>query len=72
MNNPKLKEIFDNVEKKSNKDLAIVLISLKNDFEGVKETILKLTATLEEVEETYNKVYLTLQDRLKFENKNGD
>ena len=69
MNNPKLKEIFENVDKKSNKDLATLLVALKNDFEGVKETVLRLTTTLEEVEITYEKVYNELKLRLKFEDK---
>ena len=29
----KLKEIFENVDKKSNKELARLLVALKNDFE---------------------------------------
>ena len=70
MNNPKLKEIFENVDKKSNKDLATLLVALKNDFEDVKETVLRLTATMEEVEITYDKVYNELKQRLKFEDKN--
>ncbi len=70
MNNPKLKEIFENVDKKSNKDLATLLVALKNDFEDVKETVLKLTATMEELEITYDKVYNELKQRLKFEDKN--
>lgn len=69
MNNPKLKEIFENVDKKSNKDLATLLHALKNDFEGVKETVLRLTTTMEEVEVTYEKVYNKLKQRLKFEDK---
>jgi hypothetical protein len=66
MNNPKLKEIYDNVDKKSNKDLAKILLGLKNDFDALKENVLKLTTTLEEVEITYDKVYGELKDRLKF------
>ena len=69
MNNPKLKEVFENVDKKSNKDLATLLVALNNDFEGVKETVLRLTTTLEEVEITYEKVYNELKLRLKFEDK---
>ena len=65
MNNPKLKEIFDNVDKKSNKDLATTLIALKNDFDGVKDTLIRLTTTLEELESTHSKVLNELQDRLK-------
>ena len=65
MNNPKLKEIFENVDKKSNKDLATLLVALKNDFEDVKETVLRLTTTMEEVEVTYDKVYNELKQRLK-------
>lgn len=66
MNNPKLKEIYDNVDKKSNKDLAKILLGLKNDFDALKENVLKLTTTLEEVEITYDKVYSELKERLKF------
>lgn len=66
MNNPKLKEIYENVDKKSNKDLAKILLGLKNDFDALKENVLKLTTTLEEVEMTYDKVYVELKDRLKF------
>jgi hypothetical protein len=66
MNNLKLKEIYDNVDKKSNKDLAKTLLGLKNDFDALKENVLKLTTTLEEVEMTYDKVYGELKDRLKF------
>ena len=66
MNNHKLKEIYDNVDKKSNKDLAKILLGLKNDFDALKENVLKLTTTLEEVEVTYDKVYNELKDRLKF------
>lgn len=66
MNNPKLKEIFDSVDKRSNKDLATTLIALSNDFNDVKDTLLRLTTTLEELEITHNKVYLELKDRLKF------
>jgi hypothetical protein len=66
MNNPKLKEIYENVDKKSNKDLAKTLLGLKNDFDALKENVLKLTTTLEEVEMTYDKVYNELKERLKF------
>ena len=66
MNNPKLKEIYENIDKKSNKDLATTLIGLKNDFDGIKDTVLKLTTTLEEIEITYDKVYAELNERLKF------
>lgn len=59
-------EIYDNVDKKSNKDLAKILLGLKNDFDALKENVLKLTTTLEEVEITYDKVYGELKDRLKF------
>jgi hypothetical protein len=66
MNNTRLKEIYENVDKKSNKDLAKILLGLKNDFDALKENVLKLTTTLEEVEVTYDKVYNELKDRLKF------
>jgi len=66
MNNTRLKEIYENVDKKSNKDLAKILLGLKNDFDALKDNVLKLTTTLEEVEVTYDKVYNELKDRLKF------
>ena len=66
MNNTRLKEIYENVDKKSNKDLAKILLGLKNDFDTLKDNVLKLTTTLEEVEVTYDKVYNELKDRLKF------
>lgn len=66
MNNTRLKEIYENVDKKSNKDLAKILLGLKNDFDALKDNVLKLTTTLEEVELTYDKVYNELKDRLKF------
>jgi hypothetical protein len=66
MNNTRLKEIYENVDKKSNKDLAKILLGLKNDFDALKNNVLKLTTTLEEVEVTYDKVYNELKDRLKF------
>jgi hypothetical protein len=66
MNNTRLKEIYENVDKKSNKDLAKILLGLKNDFDALKDNVLKLTTTLEEVEVTYDRVYNELKDRLKF------
>ena len=66
MNNTRLKEIYENVDKKSNKDLAKILLGLKNDFDALKNNVVKLTTTLEEVEVTYDKVYNELKDRLKF------
>ena len=66
MNNTRLKEIYENVDKKSNKDLAKILLGLKNDFDALKNNVLKLTTTLEEDEVTYDKAYNELKDRLKF------
>ena len=37
MNNTRLKEIYENVDKKSNKDLAKILLGLKNDFDALDE-----------------------------------
>lgn len=70
MKNEKLKEIIDNHKGLPNKELANILVTLKTDFNNVKNVILELTETLKELEVTYDSVYDELQKRLKFEDKN--
>lgn len=68
MDNKKLEEIVNNVSNKSNKELANILLTLKSDFDTTKETLLKITNILKEVEVAYDTVYNELQKRLKFKN----
>ena len=66
MKNEKLKELVENCNKKSNKELANILLTLKMDFETTKKTLLEVTEILKEVEIAYDSVYNELQSRLKF------
>lgn len=66
MENKKLEEIVNNVNDKSNKELANILLTLKVDFDTTKDTLLKITNILKEIEVTYDAVYNELQKRLKF------
>lgn len=52
----KVQEIISDYKNKSNKDITFALDYLNNDFEFTKETILKLTEHLDEVELLYNKL----------------
>lgn len=52
----KAQEIISDYKNKSNKDITFALDYLNNDFEFTKQTILKLTEHLDEVELLYNKL----------------
>lgn len=52
----KVQEIISDYKNKSNKDLSFALDFLNEDFEFTKQTILKLTEHLDEVEIFYNKI----------------
>lgn len=52
----KVQEIISDFKNKSNKDLTFALDYLNNDFEFTKQSILKLTEHLDEVEIFYNKL----------------
>lgn len=70
MKNKALEEILDTYKNKSNKDLSNTLITLKLDFDNVKNVILEFTEILTELETTYDHVYEELQNRLKFKDDN--
>lgn len=72
MKNEKLKEVFDNCRKKSNKELANILLTLKVDFDTTKNTLLDITEILKEIELTYDAVYNELQGRLKFKDEENE
>ena len=65
MKNEKLQEVLKTYTKKSNKDLAQTLVILEKDFNSIKNLLLDLTETLNEIETTYDAVYGELEKRIK-------
>lgn len=65
MGNEKLQEVLKTHTKKSNKDLAQILVVLERDFNSIKNVLLELTETLNEIETTYDAVYGELEKRIK-------
>lgn len=65
MKNEKLQEVLNTYTKKSNKDLAQILVVLEKDFNSIKNVLLDLTETLNEIETTYDAVYGELEKRIK-------
>jgi len=65
MKNEKLQEVLNTYTKKSNKDLAQTLVVLEKDFNSIKNLLLDLTETLNEIETTYDAVYGELEKRIK-------
>jgi hypothetical protein len=63
MESQKLIEIANDVENKSNKDLAVVADELTQEFEKTKELIVDLTRHLDGVESLYNKINKELEKR---------
>lgn len=70
MINKELENLINTRKERSNKDLANNLIILKDDFEKVKTTIVRLSTIMKEIETAYDSVYDELRGRLKFEDKN--
>jgi hypothetical protein len=70
MKNKKLEELCNTYKDKSNKDLAKILVTLNNDFETIKKVLFDLSVSIGEIEQTYDKIYVELQNRLKFK-ENG-
>lgn len=69
MENKNLDEIIETHKTKTNKELGTILLTLKVDFENIKNTVIKLTDILKEVEVTYEVIYNELQRRLNFKDK---
>ena len=65
MKNEKLQEVLKTYTKKSNKDLAQILVVLEKYFNSIKNVLLELTETLNEIETTYDSVYGELEKRIK-------
>lgn len=70
MVNKDLEILIETKTKKTNKELANSLLIIEDDFKRVKDSILKLTEVIRELEITYDAIYEELQKRLKFEDKN--
>jgi len=66
MINKDLENLINNKQNKSNKDLANNLLIIEDDFNKVKDSILKLTEIMRELEIAYDAIYDELQSRLKF------
>jgi septum formation topological specificity factor MinE len=57
MKKEELLDVLNNYKNKSNKQLELALDKINKDFELTKETILKLTIQLDEIEKTYNNIF---------------
>jgi len=57
MKKEELLDVINNYKNKSNKQLELALDKINKDFELTKETILKLTIQLDEIEKTYNNIF---------------
>ena len=61
----KIKEIINDPKNQSNIDLIECMDFLSNEHEKLKDTILKLTYHLDEVEFSYNKILEEYKNRTK-------
>jgi len=61
----KIKEIINDPKNQSNIDLMECMDFLSNEHEELKNTILKLTHHLDEVEFSYNKILEEFKNRTK-------
>tara|TARA_R110000868_G_scaffold175132_1_gene412062 strand:+ start:80 stop:277 length:198 start_codon:yes stop_codon:yes gene_type:complete len=61
----KIKEIINDSKNQSNIDLIECMDFLSNEHEKLKDTILKLTYHLDEVEFSYNKILEEYKNRTK-------
>ena len=57
MKKEELLDVINGYKNKSNKQLELALEKMNKDFETTKETIVKLTHKLDEIEKTYNNVF---------------
>jgi len=62
----KIKEIINDPKNQSNIDLMECMDFLSNEHEELKNTILKLTHHLDEVEFSYNKILEEFKNRTKW------
>jgi hypothetical protein len=57
------KHINENYKTMNNSELKAIMDNLYNDFELTKKSIIELTLLLEEIGETYDKVYDEISNR---------
>lgn len=57
MKKEELLDVITNYKNKSNKQLELALDKINKDFETTKDTIVKLTHQLDEIEKTYNNIF---------------
>lgn len=55
-NTDKILDIINDYKNKSNKDLIIAMEMIKKDFDYTKDTLIKLTHHLDNLELTYNNI----------------
>ena len=59
----KLSEIVNDFKNHSNKDLILAMDSLNKEFETTKESVIKLTFYLDNLENTYNTILKEYRER---------
>jgi hypothetical protein len=59
----KLVDIVNDFKNHSNKDLILALETLNKEFETTKETVIKLTYYLDNLENNYNTILKEYKDR---------
>lgn len=59
----KLSEIVNDFKNHSNKDLILAMDSLNKEFETTKESIIKLTFYIDNLENTYNTILKEYRER---------
>lgn len=59
----KIADIVNDFKNHSNKDLTLALDALHKEFETTKETVIKLTYYLDNLENNYNTILKEYRDR---------
>ena len=57
MKREELLDVINNYKNKSNKQLELALDKMNKDFESTKQTIVKLTHQMDDIEKAYNNIF---------------